>query len=165
MANTPDDRAILGFHITFEPRVHIEFSTKRQAEAYLDKIKKRSVYIINALDGQQDGVHGNIMSIRLPSRIVCASMRNSRTYLTFSDKQLAKDWVKGLGIWEFLDDGKGNLSEFDVALMTGLSNKRLNKSLQIEEDRPQQRTILPRTHQRQAGNKVPGVAMRSTERG
>jgi hypothetical protein len=163
MATTPEDRAIVGLHITFEPRrVHIEFNTRRQAEAYLGRIKERSVYKINVLDGQQHAKHGNIISIRLPSRVTCASMRNSCTYLTFSDKQLATDWVNGLGIWEFLDDGHGKLRELDVAVMRGLSNKRLNKSLDIEEDRLQGRTVPPSTsNQRGAENKVPGVSVKS----
>ncbi|KAK3294477.1 uncharacterized protein B0H64DRAFT_400826 [Chaetomium fimeti] len=126
-----EDSAMLGFYISFEPRrLYLEFRTDTQAEEYLKQIKQRSVYKANSLDGEQQG---RVCSLRLPSRIVSASVWGSEIYLTFNDKTFASDWVNGLLVWVFRKNQDGTKSETDVCLYSAATTKQLNKALGISE--------------------------------
>jgi hypothetical protein len=162
MLNSSEDSAILGFHISFEPRrVYIEFRTDTQAVEYLRQIQQRSVYKYNALEGERNG---KICSLRLPSRITSVNVWGSEIYLTFGDKTFASDWVNGLLIWGFRKNQDGTKSETDVCLRSATTNKQLNKALRIPENRgaggfavSQQST----TTDRRPPQKLPRVAMAS----
>lgn len=131
MSNIFEDAAILGFYISFEPRrMHVEFRTETQAVEYLKQIQQRSVYTSNSLEGEQNG---KVCSLRLPSRIISANVWGSEIYLTFSDKEFANDWVKGLLIWVFRKNHDGTESETNVCLRRAATNKQLNRALGISE--------------------------------
>ncbi|KAH6632164.1 hypothetical protein F5144DRAFT_244258 [Chaetomium tenue] len=131
MSNIPEDAAILGFYISFEPRrMHVEFRTETQAVEYLKKIQQRLVYTSNSLQGEQNG---KVCSLRLPSRIVSANVWGSEIYLTFNDKEFADDWVNGLLIWGFRKNQDGTESPTDVCLYRAATNKQLNRALGISE--------------------------------
>ncbi|KAH6856256.1 hypothetical protein B0I37DRAFT_72285 [Chaetomium sp. MPI-CAGE-AT-0009] len=131
MFNLGEDGAFLEFYITFEPRrLYLKFRTDIQAEEYLKQIQQRSVYKSNALDGTQQG---RVCSLRLPSRIVSASVSGSEIYLTFNDGTFAKDWVNGLLLWRFQKNEDGSKSETDVSLYSDATTKQLNKALGIPE--------------------------------
>ena len=129
----------LGVQISLDPkRVSVEFRTEEQAKRYYDQVRNRSIHEKERLDSHLDrrGV-----SIRLPSRVtgIVASTTYEGFYLVFNDKNLAKDWVNGLLVWNFVSRA-GVKSETEAFVVRDVKDDNLNKALGIK---PAQRYRTP----------------------
>ncbi|KAK8029322.1 hypothetical protein PG991_006378 [Apiospora marii] len=83
-----------------DQRVHIDFRTRAQADAYLDRISRPSIVRTENLALERAGP--TEVSLRLPFRVskIVASTTCRGFYLVFTDTELARDWVASLLIWK-----------------------------------------------------------------
>ncbi|KAK7957233.1 uncharacterized protein PG986_006455 [Apiospora aurea] len=100
----------LGVYITLNKikgqRVHVDFRTPDQAEAYMSRLRQTS--LVQREDLEPEKSHQTEVSLRLPSRVsgIVTSTTYGGFYLMFTDTVLAREWAKSLLIWKSVPDHK-----------------------------------------------------------
>ncbi|KAK8059213.1 hypothetical protein PG996_009143 [Apiospora saccharicola] len=101
MVSSPGGLGVSATHNKFrDQRVHIEFRSRAQADAYLARISRTSVVERESLAPEKSAL--TEVSLRLPFRVskIVTSTTCRGFYLEFTDTVLARNWKADLLIWK-----------------------------------------------------------------